>query len=235
MSEKLGSLLKDKRVAIVGPAPYLVDTEHGSMIDDYDVVIRPNQFYVPEELHKDYGSRTDIMFHNFGTPWMAGLQDNISKNESEFKKLKMMVCPAIKSDHSEWDIMSWSEERVSNVVKNAESVNKYQIPFYWVGVKRYQNWATAIGCEPYTGVLTLLTILEYPVKELYVSGFNFYMSNKVYFEGFANPIDGPHPQRGGNHGDDCSRRQILVFKHLLGQHKILKVDKQLEKILEQYS
>ena len=232
MNEDLLKLVENKSVAIIGPASYLVDTGHGKTIDEYDVIIRPNHFCVPKELHKDYGARTDIMFHNFGTPWMAGLKDNIFKNQIEFEKLKMIACPVIKSTHAETDIMSWPEDRISDVVKNAESVNQHQVPFYWVGVKKYQNLAREVGCEPYTGVLTILTILDYPVKELYVSGFDFYMSSKVYADGFANPIDGALPPTGGGHGYSCAQRQISIFKNRLKQYKILRVDEHLKKITD---
>ena len=232
MDENLLKLIENKSVALVGPAPYLTGLGHGGTIDEYDIIIRPNQFFVPKELHKDYGSRTDIMFHNFGTPWMSGLKDNIRKNKTEFEKLKMIACSVIKSIHSETDIMSWPEDRISDVVKNAKSVNQHQIPFYWVGVKKYQNWAREVGCEPYTGFLTMLIILEYPIKELYVSGFDFYTSNKAaYFDGFANPIDGPLPSVGGGHGEICGQKQIVTFKDLLGKYKTLKVDEQLEELI----
>jgi len=231
VNEYLLELVEGKRVAIIGPAPHLENLGDGPWIDEHDIIIRPNQFYIPDKLKKDYGSRTDIMFHNFGTIWMNGLKDNIIKYTEQFNSLRMLVCPLIYGTRGKEDnYMSWSENHIGDVVSNADRV-RGGIPFYWVGVKKYKNWIKEIGCEPYTGFLTILTILEYPIKELYVSGFDFYMSNKVYFDGFANPIDGPVPSTGGEHGDGCSQRQIFTFKNLLKKYEILKVDDKLKELI----
>ena len=38
----LSEFVKNKRVAVVGPAAYLEGKNFGKLIDDYDVVVRPN-------------------------------------------------------------------------------------------------------------------------------------------------------------------------------------------------
>ena len=54
----LEEYLAGKRVALVGPAPYLIGQNRGRVIDDYDVVVRIQpEIFCPE----DYGSRTDIV------------------------------------------------------------------------------------------------------------------------------------------------------------------------------
>ena len=54
----LWGYLKDKRVAFVGPASYLVGKGKGELIDSYDVVVRIQ----PEIWNtEDFGSRTDIV------------------------------------------------------------------------------------------------------------------------------------------------------------------------------
>ena len=73
INDNLLRLVENKRVIILGPAPYLVGSGAAKEIDDYDVVCRVNDIIPPLSLRPDYGNRTDIMFHNFGTPWMAGL------------------------------------------------------------------------------------------------------------------------------------------------------------------
>ena len=142
----------------------------------------------------------------------------------------MIVCPVIKSTHSETDIMSWPENRISDVVKNAESVNQKQIPFYLIVVKKYQTWAREVGEEPYTGFVTILTLLEYPIKELYVSGFDFYQTEKVYADGMHNPLDGPEPKRGGGHGK--TSKQIKYLNNIHQEVDKLYVDDKLQRIFE---
>ena len=103
----LDSIVRDKKVAVIGPAPYLKGKRLGKVFEDYDVVCRINEFMTPEELVQDYGQRTDIMFHNFGTPWMKPHKEKIESNQECFRKLKLVVCPAIKSEHSETNYLSW--------------------------------------------------------------------------------------------------------------------------------
>ena len=56
--DRLEEYLQGKRVALVGPAPYLMGQNKGKLIDSYDVVVRiqPEIFSTP-----DYGSRTDVI------------------------------------------------------------------------------------------------------------------------------------------------------------------------------
>ena len=61
-------LLEGKDVVVVGPAETMVGTRRGSVIDAFDVVVRFNTaiVYMPfaEELAKDVGARTDILYCN---------------------------------------------------------------------------------------------------------------------------------------------------------------------------
>ena len=61
-------LVKNKRVALVGPSPHLVGSILGDKIDSFDIVCRINEVLFAKKLRKDYGSRTDICFWNMGTP-----------------------------------------------------------------------------------------------------------------------------------------------------------------------
>ena len=59
----LSDLLKDKIVAIVGPAKYMMSSNLGDEIDKCDTVIRINRSYESiDSYSKDIGSRTDILY-----------------------------------------------------------------------------------------------------------------------------------------------------------------------------
>jgi hypothetical protein len=233
MNQTLSDLLEDKRVAIVGPAPYLTGSGNGEFIDSYDIVLRPNQFSVPDDLKNDYGSRTDIMNHNFGTPWMPGLKEQISRNPKDFSELKVLMCTAIKSEHSEHNFLSWPETYVSNVVRNAKEVNQHKIPFHWIGIKKYHEFYSAVGCEPYTGILSIMSMLDLPIKELYVTGFDFYQGKYVYCDGYLSPLNQSRltANSGGSHGGDCNQRQINFLSNVLPKFDVLSVDNTLANIL----
>jgi len=63
-------MIKNKRVALIGPAEYVckeLDTEHGKYIDNFDIVIKMNgMIYLPnKELEKYYGEKIDILVSSF--------------------------------------------------------------------------------------------------------------------------------------------------------------------------
>ena len=233
INSTLKSLVENKRVVIAGPAHSLTGKSQGPIIDDYDVVVRVNQFAVPEVAHKDYGSRTDIMFHNCGTPWMPGFREMAEKNPHELQSLKLVVCPTIKADHSETNFQSWPDDHISACAYNFKSIST-EIPFYWIGVKNYLEVYRTVGCEPYTGVMTICTLLHYPVKELYVTGFDFYTEKKVYCEGITPSVDAAAEIEniGGTHGFSCKHAQVRFLKHLHHNSPVLSVDDKITEILD---
>ena len=58
----LKDLVKNKKVALVGPSPHILGKKQGSFIDSFDIVIRVNEFGIPSSLYEDYGSKTNIIF-----------------------------------------------------------------------------------------------------------------------------------------------------------------------------
>lgn len=55
--------IKGKKVAIVGPSPWLNGRKMGAYIDSFDIVVRINQgIFLPKSSAEDYGSRTDIIY-----------------------------------------------------------------------------------------------------------------------------------------------------------------------------
>lgn len=65
MEDYFRSLIEGKSVIYVGPSPILEGKGMGEFIDSFDVVVRSNNSYpVSEHLHKDYGSKCDILYTN---------------------------------------------------------------------------------------------------------------------------------------------------------------------------
>ena len=62
LNEDLYNIVKDKKVALIGPASYLQGKNLKKYFDDYDVVCRPNEIIPLREQRVDYGSKTNIMF-----------------------------------------------------------------------------------------------------------------------------------------------------------------------------
>tara|TARA_R110000824_G_scaffold58774_1_gene158539 strand:- start:1193 stop:3142 length:1950 start_codon:yes stop_codon:yes gene_type:complete len=181
----LVEFLKDKRVAFVGPAPYLSGLKKGDLIDSYDVVVRIQHTINSEE---DCGSRTDIvqscLNSNYGPPLVQHLQ-NLKKE----LRPKFILCndqPSALKPNGTWALV---DEIYDDVFKELE------IPF--VHLKNIDNtwdrWALYwqiypkahienFGNRTYvkhtanfnSGYGALNYLLRYPLKELAVFGMDFY-------------------------------------------------------------
>ena len=228
---ELKDLVEGKRIAVVGPAHYLTGKSQGSFIDDYDIIVRINQFTVKKDLYTDYGSRTDIMFHNCGKIGTIGLKEQVEQNPGELDKLKMVVCPIIKADHSETNFHLWPDDHISACAYNFQTINT-EIPFYWIGVRNYLQVYRVIGCQPYTGVMAIITLMHYPIKELYITGFDFYTGDRIYSDGYLASIDAAYESEahGGTHGHGCNISQLRFLKNLHGSSARIFVDNKLENI-----
>ena len=93
-NDELLSILKDKKVAVVGPSPHLMGSKLGKLIDSYDLVCRINEVH-PTGYEEDYGSNTDIVFHNCGTAFIDTFGDRLLAKSIISKYLKFVVCPCV--------------------------------------------------------------------------------------------------------------------------------------------
>jgi hypothetical protein len=224
LDKNLLSIIKDKRVALIGPSPYLIGNNLGDYFDSYDVICRPNDIIPSDKARADYGSKTDIMFHNFGDHVLPILEKKIEESEEHFKNLKMICCLAVKARHSDTNFLSWPEDYVSGVVDNFNKINTWNSSFYWIGNKDYRELYNKIGAEPNTGVAAIAILLQYPIKELFVSGFSFYMNCKTYEQTYRDEYhtrclslltDFKKGRKFGfdaGHGAIANKKQIDFFK-----------------------
>ncbi len=236
LNKNLFEIVENKKVAIVGPASYLQGAGCSKYFDDYDVVIRPNEIIPQKNMRSDYGHKTDIMFCNFGTPWMPGIERKIKSEDREqyFKKLKLVVCAAIKASHKDTDYLNWENTYVSDVVSNFNKINKYNLPFYWIGIEDYKKRHSFINAEPNTGFSAIIMLLHYPIKEMLISGFTFYQNGDkyedIYCPGHMDEIDTKGRRFG--HGGNANKNQIKCFKKIIKNHSHkIKIDSRMNHIL----
>ena len=242
LNQKLLEIVKDRNVVIVGPAPYLEGQNRGTEFDKYDVIVRPNEIIPPKHLRVDYGSRTDVFFCNFGDIWMPGIKRKIEKDDhdSYYKNIKLVVGSAIKSNHSQTNFLSWSNNHVSSIPSNFQSINKHNLPFYWIGVEDYKKIYQKIGVEFNTGIAAIVMLLCYPIKTLNIAGFTFYKNGKsykdLYYEGHMDNLDQKGRSFGfhSGHGYHTNQRQIDYVKSLIMEKNYsekIKIDKKLREVL----
>ena len=72
------NFVKNKRIAIVGPSNNTKDTNQGTYIDSFDLVVRLNKtFDIPKKLQNDIGSKISILYNSMNTTDHPG-ENNIN-------------------------------------------------------------------------------------------------------------------------------------------------------------
>jgi len=165
--EELAKLIEGKRIAYVCPSPHLRGMKMGEYIDSHDLVVRVNQsFEMPEEDWEDYGKRTDILMNCLNIHKIKALRDGI-----EFARtLKYIVCPMV----SMWDI-----QRVHDFLDEVGT------PWHNVCDGYLFKVFKEVGTTCNTGLMGIITLLNYDVKEVYVTGMTFFNMNnfgEVYYD-----------------------------------------------------
>ena len=168
--ENLASLLKDKRIAYVGPAPQNVDTGYGEKIDSYDLVVRTGDILRGDDVTKDYGSRTDIIVHSYNDHDMNSFTED---DYYDMKNCKCLICGQTPGDLYE---------------KTGDFLKSVGVPYHQIssevfeGESGLRKFIASQGgeekCLPNTGYNGILLMLMYEVKEIFMTGMTFYDMGK---------------------------------------------------------
>ena len=164
--ESFAKLIEGKRIAYVCPSPHLIGKKMGKLIDSYDLVVRINQGYdMPEELWEDYGSRTDILMNCLNIHKIEALR----KGMDFARSLKYIVCPMV----SMWDI-----QRVHDFL------DEIGTPWHNVCDGYLFKIFKEVGTTCNTGLTGIITMLNYNIEELFITGMTFFNMNtfgKIYY------------------------------------------------------
>lgn len=183
----LSKYLKGKRVAYVGPAPYLQNQSKGALIDSFDVVVRI-QHGIPN--YEDYGTKTDIiqscLNSNYGPPLVKHLQNIDKENRPKF-----IICNDTASEmkpNGQWALTSevyepiFSDLKIPFVnLKNEDDTWDRWVLYWEIYAKQHiEKFAageyTIYSANFNSGYGAINMLLSYPLKELAVFGLDFYNS-----------------------------------------------------------
>ena len=185
IDDRLYKFLEGKRVAYVGPAPYLNGACTGKEIDDYDVVVRI-QHGIPNPT--DYGTRTDIvqscLNSNYGPPLVQHI-----KNLTPLERPKFVICndtaSQLKPDGT-WAFVDEVYESVFNDLgvpfvhlKNKDNTwDRWALYWQVYPKKHIENFNnqkyTHYTANFNSGYGAMNYLMRYPIKELGVYGVDFY-------------------------------------------------------------
>lgn len=230
----LKHLVEGKKVALVGPSPHLVGKSLGKHIDSFDLVCRVNNL-PPKNLAKDYGQRTDILFHNTGSIFLDYFKSKMLEDE-RYKELKLVFCPVLKAVGSD-NIASIIRSGTSPVAQNFPKINVHNLPFKAISVDAYARYYTTMRAEPNCGMMAIIMLSSNLVSNLFITGFSFYAQGTAakdsYIEGHRYIFNGYNSSVVGE-ASHPQQPQIKFFKNFVLKRYSDKitVDSYLNKVLD---
>lgn len=245
--------IKNKRVAIIGPADYVnkeLDETHGDYINSFDTVIRLNSMikFPRDELEKYYGKKFDILFSSF---WPFNDAKEFIKGElNKSRNLYLDSYKDISNNLLIYDYhdRQFHKEYILNKFKNFFNRKKNFTFVSTIYKIHYLMKLFNLKKTPTTGLACILTCLLNKPKELYISGITFYqdkiyngyydkyflITNQEYNTLVNNKnyrFNGKQFRKGFIFGHNVNDEYHL-FKKILNKLKFIKIDKYLDKILK---
>ena len=162
--------VSEKCVALIGPAESILNTNKGSVIDKFDIIVRLNKSIpLPVGLEHDIGSRTDIVYNSLNT------SDYPGENKFGTKLYKKHGIKFVSSSYP------FNNSIFKQDILNYIRKYNFEIPFKTFDDNKFNIFEKYLGTRPYTGTCAIYDLLSYPIKYLYISGLDFYHS-KYYKE-----------------------------------------------------
>lgn len=216
-------LIENKRVVIVGPADYV---NNSTLIDSYDVIVRVNKG-LNMETSGNSGSRTDILYHTVNIHPENGGPLTLQKN----LHIRFAYPPIAKGENNSFKVLGNHTDYIT-IEKLYPSLSNFSI----VSKEKYINFEKQCDSRPNTGVIAILDILSYNIKELYITGFTLFQTDycKTYREKVDGNTDtGKHAllrmAKAGNHNQ---QKTASVFKNCIITNSKVKYDQELINVLD---
>ena len=210
------SLIKGKRVIIVGPSTTVEECKLGEFIESFDVVIRLNKSLpVPPRLHAHIGARTDILYNSLNQTDYPG-ENNINPIFLRNNRIRYLRCPYPPITPFKYDMQAF------------QSRNRGIVPFGHIDHDYYRKMRYSLQTRPYTGTCAIADLLHCGVGELYVMGIDFYTYG---YARYYRRVSKKKLQRMRNNNIHKRGPQIDLIKRFYLLDKRLIVDNILDKIL----
>lgn len=214
--QSYGQFLSGKRVAIVGPAKHIEGACSADRIESHDIIVRVNNKIVPVPSHlcADMGERTEMLYTYLHPA-------DVNPEAWADYGVKHVCCPLADIDPFNRDIA------------NFRSINRH-IPLRVVDEPTYQVLEQALGSRPLTGFAAICDLLKFPLKSLYVTGFDFYVSGVVegsYVSGYHSPgYDWSFFSRGESEHNPVN--DLALMRFLYRSDRRVEPDEWLTEVLE---
>lgn len=193
-------------IAVVGPSGHLQGLNLGRKIDSHECIIRVNEFG-PINDQDSYGSRTDVVFHNFMPGTLHILENEAREYAERMSNPVRIICPRNTHQIGEEFLPL---ERVKSLLPKGFSVELMEI--------KQSGYPLPLPENPTTGFYAIIWAFTFPIRA-FVCGFNFYSSKKTYHhEKHANRIKNGFPQI--NVSGHKTKEEVAFLKRFLDPYTI---------------
>lgn len=223
MNKEFDEYVKNKRIIIVGPSPSALKNT-GEFIDDFDIVCRiKKSFPVYKENVNNIGQRTDILISHLktGNHKIQYVQNNFNDYHPNIYNLnlKYILFP--------YPLYDQFNRFYFNFKKSFPQIN---VPIiYNKDMTCLKNTTHKLNnyC-PTCGFAGIVSLLEYDIKELYITGITFQQDG--FLDSYKTPKETIH----------CIERTIKIhnmpselnlFKKILQVDKRITIDDTLKEII----
>jgi hypothetical protein len=218
--------LKNKKVIIIGPSESLLLNKNKDFIESFDIIVRVNRGIEPTDKYADYiGNRTDILYNClYEHPDNGGI---INIDYFNQKKLKYLVYhPRV-----DFNGKSINKDPISNAQNALKKLKKSNIQLNRINSDFYNSISSQVKCRPNTGYIAIFDLLNYDIKELYITGFTFYMDN--FMPGYKDHVNKEKFKNKCFTSKRHNQNNLWNFlKKNYNNNPKIKVDKYLDKILK---
>jgi len=168
-------LIQNKKVALVGPAQYLVGSGYGKEIDEHDIVVRINRgIELVFDHTEDIGRKADILYS-----CLIEKPANAGKLDGQILKEKYGVKCLVTPPESTFGGISHStgfhhlvDMKTVKDISNHMSIRIVEHTFHTYLAKK-------ISCRPNTGFLAIYDLLMQRPEKLSIYGFSFYLDGFI--------------------------------------------------------
>lgn len=174
--DEVRDYFKGKRVCVMGSAPSCLDNV-GSDIDGYDSVVRVNNFKIVGFEDK-VGTKCDVHYSFYGN----SIRVNFDYLKLLGVKLHMCKCPNGEPYAGIYDYAWHRKHAKGDYGYNFEYIyklrnGKWIAPVYIPDISHYLQLFNFLGCaSPTTGFAAIWELIQCELKELYITGFDFFTS-----------------------------------------------------------
>ena len=212
------SIVENKRILLLGPAPHIHDEGIVSDFREYDLVVKINKMvekinFDTEELNQ----KNDILYHCLDVNLSNG--DVLYSIEEWMKK---------KVKHLRITHPPVTNYYLNNIKRFLHLNQKKNIDFSIVEAKDFAELSSACDTSPNAGTIAIYDLLKQNPKELSIRGITFIKGG--YIKGYKEDIFYENYNKSKrNHNPD---KQLHFFKTLYEKNKkTITLDKKLHEIV----